>query len=156
MTTIISLQTKTINSDTPGILKRTGYEYLIKRQLCTLLCDLQVRLFTYFLSFIKAPLPQELGGTLKGFIVQYKEQISGVSGFTEVSLPASARQYTLQNMRVFALYGIRVAAVNEKGPGPYTPVYNVTTGEKRKSILCISTIVVARCYLESTMRTIHP
>ena len=28
-----------------------------------------------------------------------------------------------------------VAAVNEKGPGPYTPEYNVTTGEKRKLVI---------------------
>lgn len=28
-----------------------------------------------------------------------------------------------------------MAAVNEKGPGPYTPEYNVTTGEKRKLVI---------------------
>ena len=28
-----------------------------------------------------------------------------------------------------------VAAVNEKGPGPFTPEYNVTTGEKRKLVI---------------------
>lgn len=28
-----------------------------------------------------------------------------------------------------------MAAVNEKGPGPYTPEYNVTTGEKRKLVV---------------------
>ena len=64
--------------------------------------------------------------------MQYREQIAGASGFTEVKLPANARQHTLQNLKVFARYGIKVAAVNEKGPGPFTPVYDVTTGEKRK------------------------
>ena len=94
----------------------------------------QVTPFLCFLSFVKAPLPQELGGTLKGFIVKYREQESAVSGFTEATLPATARQYTLENLKVFTLYGIKVAAVNEKGPGPYTPVYNVTTGERRKLV----------------------
>lgn len=28
-----------------------------------------------------------------------------------------------------------MAAVNEKGPGPYTPEYNVSTGEKRKLVI---------------------
>ena len=84
------------------------------------------------LLFFKAPYPQELGGTLNGFIVKYREQIPGVSGFTEKSLPKSARQHTLSNLKVFTRYAIKVAAVNEKGPGPYTPLYDVTTGEKRK------------------------
>lgn len=80
-----------------------------------------------------APYPQELGGTLNGFIVKYREQIPGVSGFTEKSLPKSARQHTLSNLKVFTRYAIKVAAVNEKGPGPYTPLYDVTTGEKPPS-----------------------
>ena len=101
-------------------------------------------LFLCFRFFVQAPFPQELGGTLKGFIVKYREQESAVSDFTEVSLPATARQYTLENLKIFTLYGIMVAAVNEKGPGPYTPVYNVTTGERRKliarfAVMCLVT-----------------
>lgn len=64
--------------------------------------------------------------------MKYREQIAGASGFTEINLPADARQHALQNLKVFARYGIKVAAKNEKGPGPFTPVYDVTTGEKRK------------------------
>ena len=30
-----------------------------------------------------------------------------------------------------------MAAVDEKGPGPYTPEYNVTTGEKRKLVVAL-------------------
>ena len=64
--------------------------------------------------------------------MKYREQIAGASGFIEINLSANTRQYALQNLKVFTRYGIMVAAVNEKGPGPFTPVYDVTTGEKRK------------------------
>ena len=58
------------------------------------------------------------------------EQGTGI--FIESRLPTNSSQYTLERLKVFTVYGIKVAAVNEKGPGPYTPLYNVTTGEKRK------------------------
>jgi len=90
------------------------------------------KLHCFFVRFSQAPRPQELGGTPKGFILKYKEQVAGISDFIEVNLPTRARQHTLENLKVFTLYGIKVAAVNEKGPGPYTPVYNVTTGERGK------------------------
>ena len=70
--------------------------------------------------------------------MKYREQDAGISSFIEISLPASARQHTLERLKVFTRYGIKVAAVNDKGPGPYTPVYNVTTGEKRKLVALLS------------------
>ena len=65
--------------------------------------------------------------------MKYRQQ--GSADFTNVSLPSNSRQYALNNLKVFTVYGIMVAAVNEKGPGPYTPEYNVTTGEKRKLVI---------------------
>lgn len=52
--------------------------------------------------------------------------------FSEVSLDANSRNHKLERLKVFTVYEIKVAAVNEKGPGPYSPLYRVTTGEKRK------------------------
>ena len=81
---------------------------------------------------LKAPLPQELGGTLQGFILKHKEKSAAGSVFSEVSLDANSRNHKLERLKVFTIYEIKVAAVNEKGPGPYSPLYRVTTGEKRK------------------------
>jgi len=85
-----------------------------------------------FKSKFKAPFPQELGGTLQGFIVKHREQSSASSGFSEARLDANTRQHILNNLKVFTVYEVQVAAVNDKGPGPYTPLYRATTGEKRK------------------------
>ena len=52
--------------------------------------------------------------------------------FSEVRLDANTRHYVLERLKVFTVYEIKVAAENEKGPGPYSPLYRVTTGEKCK------------------------
>nr|XP_058964313.1 protein sidekick-2-like isoform X2 [Pocillopora verrucosa] len=80
-----------------------------------------------------APLPQELGGTLQGFILKHREKSAASSVFSEVSLDANSRNHKLERLKVFTVYEIKVAAVNEKGPGPYSPLYRVTTGEKPPS-----------------------
>lgn len=80
-----------------------------------------------------APLPQELGGTLQGFILKHREKSAAGSVFSEVSLDANSRNHKLERLKVFTVYEIKVAAVNEKGPGPYSPLYRVTTGEKPPS-----------------------
>ena len=54
------------------------------------------------------------------------------SAFSEVRLDANTRQHVITNLKVLTVYEVKLAAVNEKGPGPYTPVYRATTGEKRK------------------------
>lgn len=91
----------------------------------------KLTVFFYNLN-VKAPFPQELGGTLQGFIVKHREQSAASSGFSEVRLEANTRQHILKNLKVFTVYEVKVAAVNDKGPGPYTPLYRATTGEKRK------------------------
>ncbi|XP_078347645.1 protein sidekick-2-like isoform X2 [Oculina patagonica] len=80
-----------------------------------------------------APFPQELGGTLQGFIVKHREQKAASSAFSEARLDANTRQHVLNNLKVFTLYELKLAAVNDKGPGPYTPLYSATTGEKPPS-----------------------
>ena len=80
----------------------------------------------------KAPFPQELGGTLQEFIIKHRRQDAASSAFSEVRLDANTRQHVLKNLKVFTVYEVKLAAVNEKGPGPYTPLYRATTGEKRK------------------------
>lgn len=64
--------------------------------------------------------------------MKHREQSSAISGFSEARLDANARQHVLKNLKVFTVYEVKVAAVNDKGPGPYTPLYRATTGEKRE------------------------
>ena len=64
--------------------------------------------------------------------MKHREQSSASSGFSEARLDANTRQHVLNNLKVFTVYEVKVAAVNNKGPGPYTPLYRATTGEKRK------------------------
>ena len=62
--------------------------------------------------------------------MKHREQSS--AGFSEAHLDANTRQHVLNNLKVFTVYEVQVAAENDKGPGPYTPLYRATTGEKRK------------------------
>lgn len=64
--------------------------------------------------------------------MKYRQQSSASSGFSEARLDANTRQHVLKNLKVFTVYEVKVAAVNDKGTGPYTPLYSATTGEKRK------------------------
>lgn len=64
--------------------------------------------------------------------MKHREQNAASNVFSEVRLNANTRRYALTRLKVFTVYEVKVAAENEKGPGPYTPVYRVTTGEKRK------------------------
>ena len=60
--------------------------------------------------------------------------------FTEIRLEANIRQRTIDKLQVFTVYQVKVAAINEKGPGPYTPTYLGTTGEQRKRKLILQLI----------------
>lgn len=64
--------------------------------------------------------------------MKHREQKAASSAFSEARLDANTRQHVLNNLKVFTLYELKLAAVNDKGPGPYTPLYSATTGEKRK------------------------
>lgn len=64
--------------------------------------------------------------------MKHRKETSANSGFSETRLDADTRQHVLKNLKVFTVYEVKVAAVNDKGTGPFTPLYRATTGEKRK------------------------
>lgn len=129
---------KTKQNKTKNITLKSAFSFVFCYCVCMgiALCiyhsqHLQINYLTVCF-YPKAPIPQELGGTLQGFIVKHRKQNADGSVFSEVRLDANTRQYVLNNLKVFTVYEVKLAAVNEKGPGPYTPLYRVTTGEKRK------------------------
>ena len=73
------------------------------------------------------PLPDELGGTLKGFHLEYRKY--GASTYLKKTLTSSTHKYTLTGLKVFTKYEVKIAAYNEKGSGKSTPPYRATTGE---------------------------
>ena len=75
------------------------------------------------------------GGPITGYILHYS--INGSGSYTVNITGEENRQYNLTELTPFTNYSVQVAAVNDRGTGPYSTPLNVTIQEgELKTLLC--------------------
>ena len=79
---------------------------------------------------LQPPLPEEIGGPLKGYRLSYKKKSD--SGWNKATLDPDLRRYTIVGLSVAEIYQVKLLAFNDQGDGPSTPLYEATTGELGK------------------------